>query len=257
MAPHIDIKAGGPTFAWAYHALASSEADTFIILGTSHVAMENFFTVTRKSFETPFGILQTDQEFVNALAQNLPYDPFADELIHKSEHSIEFQVIFLQYLQRVLGKTGASARIVPILCGGSMHEALTPNSHEVQIPQLEESIAALQQVMQHTPNSCVIASVDFSHIGVRYGDAASPDAHTFTQVEHTDRQLLQALAHGDHQTFIGHLQQTSNRTQVCGYAPLYTLLRILNGAQGTLLHYNRTELSPGSFVSFASMVWNA
>lgn len=250
LAPHIDLAAGGSTFAWAYHALAASDAELFIILGTAHVEMQNFFAVTKKSFETPFGRVATDQSFVAALVAQLPYNPFEDELIHKAEHSIEFQVVFLQYL------FGAKPiKIVPILCGGLMHEALALNQPLAQTPQLEESIAALQRLWQNHPHACVIASVDFSHIGLRYGDQAEPTAATLRTVEQLDRNLLTALANVAPGEFVAHLQRNRNATQVCGIAPMYILLRLLAGAKGTLLHYDRAETGPGSTVTFASMVW--
>ena len=257
MAPHIDIKAGGPTFAWAYHALAASDAELFVILGTSHVDMHNFLALTRKTFETPFGHVETDHIFVEALSNYLSYDPFEDELIHKSEHSIEFQVVFLQYLQQKLGKTNSTIKIVPILCGGSMYEAIFYNRPIEDVPQLQESITGLQNVLQKYRKVCVIASVDFSHVGVRYGDPAQPTPAERIQVEETDRNLLGALERADHQGFITQLQRNQNATQICGFAPIYIMLRLIEGTRGKLLHYDHTELSPGSFVSFASMVWKS
>jgi AmmeMemoRadiSam system protein B len=250
MAPHIDFEAGGATFAWTYNALAASDADLFIILGTSHVDMQNFFALTRKGFATPFGTLETHQEFVETLAEVLPYDPFEDELIHKSEHSIEFQVVFLQYLFR-----HRPINIVPILCGGSMAEAVYHKQPLDQTPQLEDSIAALHQVLQKYPQACVVASVDFSHIGVRYGHQVPPAPATLQKVEELDRALLQTMETSDHKGFAERLYDTGNVTQVCGIVPIYTMLRVIEGMQGSLLHYDCVELSPGSFVSFASMVW--
>jgi hypothetical protein len=255
LAPHIDIKAGGPAFAWAYDALAASDADTFIILGTSHVGMKNFLALTRKNFETPFGTLESDGEFIDALCQKLPYNPFEDELIHKSEHSVEFQIVFLQYLQEKLGRAHNNVTIVPILCGGEMYEALYNNHPVQQVPQIEESIRALKQILATHEKACLVASVDFSHIGLRYGDAEAPDADTLTAVERVDRRLLESLELVDHQSFFDRLQDNCNATQVCGYAPMYTMMRLLNGERGRLLHYGKTELSSGSFVSFASMAW--
>jgi AmmeMemoRadiSam system protein B len=250
MAPHIDIEAGGPTFAWAYHALAGSDVELFIILGTAHVDMKNFFALTKKSFETPFGRMEIDQSFIEALADQLSYDPFEDELIHKNEHSIEFQVLFLQYLY---GEQ--PIKIVPILCGGSVHEMIALNHPLDQTPQFEESVTCLQRLFQAYPKACVIASVDFSHVGIRYGDRAGPNAETLKKVEHVDRNLLAAMENVAHEEFIAQLQQHRNATQICGVAPIYTLLRLLDGTKGTLLHYDRAETGPGSIVTFASMVW--
>jgi MEMO1 family protein len=250
MAPHIDLSAGGPTFAWAYHALAASEADLFIILGTAHVEMQNFLALTAKRFQTPFGAIETDQEFVAELACDLPYDGFADEFIHKNEHSIEFQVLFLQYLF-----ARKPIKIVPILCGGQMHEALAHNQPLAETPQLEESITSLKRLFQAHPRACVIASVDFSHVGLRYGDETEPTAETLKKVEQVDRHLLSTLARVTPDEFVAQLQRHRNATQVCGVVPMYTLLRLMDGAHGSLLHYNRAETGPGSIVTFASMVW--
>ncbi len=255
MAPHIDIKTGGPTFAWAYHALETSEADLFIILGTSHVDMKNFLALTRKAFETPFGRIETDHGFVNGLADQVSYDPFEDELIHKSEHSIEFQVIFLQYLREKMRRTKTSMKIVPILCGGSMYEAIAYNRPVEQVPQLEESIRALQRVLRNYEKACVIASVDFSHVGLRYGHRKEPTPEKLAKVERIDRSLLAAMEEVDHESFVTQLQRNRNATQVCGFVPIYTMLRLLEGTQGELLHYDQAEFGQGSYVSFASMAW--
>jgi hypothetical protein len=54
LAPHIDFHRGGPTYAWAYRALAEhSDADLFVILGTCHAGMTDPFAVTLKSYDTP------------------------------------------------------------------------------------------------------------------------------------------------------------------------------------------------------------
>ncbi len=250
MAPHIDIDAGGPTFAWAYHALATSDAELFIILGTSHVDMKNFFALTKKAFETPFGRIETDQSFVEALATHLSYDPFEDELIHKNEHSIEFQVLFLQYLY---GEK--PIKIVPILCGGSMHEAINLDQPLEQTPQLEKSIHCLQHLFQDHQKACVIASVDFSHIGPKFGDMSKLNTLALKKVEQIDRDLLAAMENVAHEDFVAQLRQHHNATRVCGIVPMYTMLRLLEGTKGSLLHYDRAETAPGSFVTFASMVW--
>ena len=257
MAPHIDFSAGGPTYAWAYDALAGSDAEIFVILGTSHVDMKNYFALTRKAFATPFGELQAHQGFVEKLADFVSYNPFEDELIHKTEHSVEFQVVFLQYLGERIQRNHRPISIVPILCGGLLHEAIAFNQPTAQVPQLEESIHGLQRVLEQYNNVCVIASVDLSHVGLKYGHVEKPGTMELAMVEQTDRNLLHAMKEADHRQFMAQLHQNRNATQVCGVAPIYTMLRLLDGAHGALLHYKQAEFGPGSYVSFASMVWEA
>ena len=72
MSPHIDLHRGGPAFAWAYDRIVTeSDAEMFVILGTAHTPLEGLFSVSRKHFETPLGIAQTDRAFVNDLATRL------------------------------------------------------------------------------------------------------------------------------------------------------------------------------------------
>jgi hypothetical protein len=66
IAPHIDLRFGGPCYAWAYKELAERcDADLFILLGTSHYGMnpQHLFAATTKDYNTPLGPVKTDPEF--------------------------------------------------------------------------------------------------------------------------------------------------------------------------------------------------
>ena len=120
VAPHIDFRRGGAAYAWAYKALAESDgADLYILLGTSHCGGQTPYILTLKDFATPLGVVETDREFVNRLQTQSGDDYFADEYLHRGEHSLEFQVVFLKYIaQRRAAMTGQPERpfkIVPIL----------------------------------------------------------------------------------------------------------------------------------------------
>ena len=81
-----------------------------MVLGTGHNGLKNLFSLTRKPFSTPLGKLQVDSEFVERLTSRYPHDLFTDEFAHRTEHTIEFQVLFLQLL------LGNNIPMVPILC---------------------------------------------------------------------------------------------------------------------------------------------
>ena len=99
IAPHIDFQRGGFCYAFAHREIGQNPLpNCFIIFGTAHVPMKNPFTMTQKDFITPLGTLEVDQEMVDAVQSQYPHDLFADEAIHRTEHSIEFQCIFLRYL---------------------------------------------------------------------------------------------------------------------------------------------------------------
>ncbi|HZW29671.1 MAG TPA: AmmeMemoRadiSam system protein B, partial [Isosphaeraceae bacterium] len=114
LSPHIDFQRGGPVYTWSYRELVErSHADIFVILGVAHQYCRRRFVLTHKDFETPLGVVPTERTYVDQIAAMAGRDWFDDELSHRTEHSIEFQVVFLQYL---LGGR-RDFTIVPILVG--------------------------------------------------------------------------------------------------------------------------------------------
>ena len=249
VAPHIDIHAGGVCYAHAYKTLAEAEpADLYVILGTCHTPMQRAYTATLKNFQTPFGTVETDSEFISSLGKKFSYDLFEDELMHRTEHTIEFQLIFLQHILKT------EFTIAPILCSFS-HEALLPKSEQKN--EIELFCRNLRRAIQtHIGRVCVIASVDFSHVGPRYGDEQAPDANFLSLVQRFDNDLLECLEVLDADSFTATLTSSNNRYRICGFAPLYTLLKSIETNSGKLLNYSNARMdSSGSTVTFASMVF--
>jgi AmmeMemoRadiSam system protein B len=99
IAPHIDFQRGGPCYAFAHKEVREgSNADLFVILGTAHCEMKNYFGLTLKDFRTPLGTVKTNKAFIETLSRTCRWNPFEDEYVHRREHSIESQLIFLQAL---------------------------------------------------------------------------------------------------------------------------------------------------------------
>src|SRR5581483_11404972 len=97
LSPHIDFERGGHAYAHAWKAVAEGcEADLFVVFGTAHAGTDSArFALTRKSYGTPLGTIDTDQELVERLVASYEGedDLFAGEVAHKGEHSIEFQMV--------------------------------------------------------------------------------------------------------------------------------------------------------------------
>jgi len=179
MAPHIDLTAGGVCFAHAYRAAAEADPPaTWVVLGTGHEPVENYFAMTLKDFETPLGLVRCDREYCRQLQQRFPRNLMADEYLHRKEHTIEFQTVFLSHTQ-------PSSQIVPLLCSFSLEDWETDRAY---IDEVAGLLRELARESSHTIG--FIASVDLAHIGPRYGDLFRP--HTGTVREHldADRELL-------------------------------------------------------------------
>src|SRR5262249_55519986 len=117
LAPHIDYARGGVSYAWGFKELADrTDASLFVIVGTSHYSPERF-TLTRQNFKTPLGVVPTDQAFADRLVESYGDGLFDDPFAHVPEHSIELEVVFLQYLFEKV----RPIRIVPLVVG-SFHD---------------------------------------------------------------------------------------------------------------------------------------
>src|SRR5690606_7164614 len=113
LAPHIDYKRGGETYAWAYQAIEQhTKADTYIVLGSLHRPASSLFIATDKNYDTPFGPVETDQEMLEELKSLYPQDLLAEDYLHADEHTIELQAV---YLKKIMGDRPFT--ILPILVG--------------------------------------------------------------------------------------------------------------------------------------------
>lgn len=253
IAPHIDLRVGGPAYAYAYKELAERcDADLFILLGTSHHGMENLFVATEKDYNTPLGPVRTDREFIRAFQARYSEDVFADQLLHRTEHSLEFQTLFLQY---VFGKTRPFT-IVPILVS-SFHHMVLSNTPPVAVPRVAAFLQALKATIAESKKKvCFVAGVDFAHVGQKFGDEGPLTDAFLNWVQHEDHRLIQALEKVDHADFFAQIAKDNDRRRVCGFAPMYTFLHLVEAQEGKLLKYDRSiDPATQSSVSFASMAF--
>ena len=254
VAPHIDFTRGGAGYAWAYRALAEArDADCFIVLGTSHQGLDgHHFAATRKAFETPFGPLEVDHEILDAIVRRSPEDLFAAELAHRGEHSIEFQAVWLEYLRHRTG--GGVRRIVPLLTS-FVHECLTRGESPAAQSDVGAVLDAVSDVMATVPRRyCIVAGADLAHVGPRFGDGWRAGRTQLARVQSEDRALLAPVSAGDAEGFFREALRQGDQNRICGLSPIYSLLRLLPGAEGTLLHYEQWP-DPDGAVTFASVAF--
>jgi hypothetical protein len=62
------------------------------------------------------------------------------------------------------------------------------------------------------------------------------------------------VAAGDPQAFFESVAGDGDRRRICGYSPIYALLRSLGGASGSVKRYGQWP-DPNGVVSFASVVF--
>ncbi len=249
VAPHIDFGRGGPCYAHAYKALAEAcDAELFVVLGTAHFARDALFILTDKSFQTPLGTLETDADLVHALADRCGGDPFAEELVHKREHSIEFQVLFLQHLF-----AGRSIELLPVLCG-PMEQAVGEASPG-EAAAVTDFVAALREELAASGKRvCVVAGADLAHVGRHFGDDYSLTPGVMGEVERADRDALDHVVGLDADGFYEAVMLDGNARHLCGVAPICTLLATVDASRCELLDYRQaTDFDLQRAVTFASL----
>ena len=251
LAPHLDPSREGHLMARAYQELGASGDGPLrvVVFGTGHQLGEALFALTRKRFETPLGHVPCDTEFVDRLASRLGESAYARELAHRDEHSIEFQVL---YLQRRLGSRPWS--LVPILCGG-FHGLLDDRRHPRDEAVLESLIAAVRET-EHALGSLTlhVAGVDLSHVGPRFGEPPL-DAEAREHLRRTDDGALVAAATGDADAWFAAIAAGGDATSICGFAPTYCMLRCAEPGEGRRLAYAESAEQDGSVVTVAAMAW--
>lgn len=252
-APHIDLRRGGPAFAYAYKELAERcAAETFVVLGIAHHAAKNLFVLTDKDFETPLGPVACDRDVTRDLMARAGIVRDEDELLHRNEHSIEFQAVFLRH---VFGPS-RPARIVPVLCGPIL-DAMEGKTDPLDVEPVAKFVAALRATLSERDGRvAVIASVDLSHVGRRFNDPEGISPARLSWIESEDRALLKHAENADAAAFFEHNRRDKDRRNVCGFPALYALLAAVPASRGRLLHYAQSpEPETESVVTFAAMAF--
>ena len=226
VAPHIDFRRGGATYAHAYAALEGCEADLYLVFGTAHASPPRLFTLTRQDYDTPLGPVATDRAVVDAVTGELGEEEvFGDELVHKAEHSCEFQMVWLRW---VLGDRPFKA--VPVLCSSISH--------------LKEPAKATSRFLEALARAtagrrfCCVAGADLAHVGPMYGDPCPPTAQGLAALGVEDRRTLAFLATADAPGFHRDGSADDARRRLCGVAPIFAAMRA-SGRGARLLHYDQ------------------
>lgn len=251
-APHVSPEGGWRSYRAAYAALDPADAGrTFVILGTSHYGEPERFGLTRKPFLTPYGESVIDTDLVDELADGGGDGVVLEDYCHSVEHSIEFQVVFLQHL------FGPGVRIVPVLCGPFARSTTGPGR-----PEDDEGVRRFlgtlaEMAAREGGRLCFVLGVDMAHVGRRYGDGHSVRVgdEAMARVEARDRGRIDRITAGSPAGFWDLVQETRDDLRWCGASPLYTFLHAVRPALGELLRYEQWNIDEHSVVSFAGLAF--
>ena len=254
-APHIDFRVGLSSYIPAFRRLADIRPKRVVLLATSHYSGSYFplydgkpFVVTRKSFETPLGVVPADQEFLDILAEQSEVAgcSFADRA-HRNEHSIELHLIFLQYLW------SHSFSVVPILVG-SLEEMYYKEDGDIG-QKVDAMASLLGEHFADDPDTLFVISGDLAHVGKKFGDP-QPASTMFEDIRRFDREFLDLAISGERKALLELMRRDFDPYRICGFPPLYTAMRALSDVKGSVASYDLWDESEReSAVTFGSVLF--
>lgn len=151
--PHAGWTFSGSLAAMVFSAIKQQheKVHTFVIFGAAHSYFGASPAVCERGvWETPLGEVVVDEELADAILKT--GRAVCDQRAHFSEHSIEVQVPFIQYLF-------AGAKIVPVV--------VPPTGQAVALGTSVGEIIGRQEGRKIV----CIGSTDLTHYGPRYGFA--------------------------------------------------------------------------------------
>jgi len=206
--PHAGYMYSGPVAAHSYAKVASDGVpDSVVILGPNHTGLGSGVSiVTKGAWETPLGVVSIDTDLAEQIRSSSSIID-DDEAAHISEHSIEVQLPFLQYLY------GERISFVPICM-------------MMQDLQTSQDIARSIANSSRGKHVLVIASSDFTHYQPQ-NVAARKDKTAIDAIIDLDGQKLNELGE-------------NGRVTMCGYGPITTLIELAKreNAHAKLLAYH-------------------
>jgi MEMO1 family protein len=206
VSPHAGYVYSGSTAAHAYKMVKGIKYDCVIVVGPSHRDYFNGVSIyPGVAYETPLGSIPINKEIREDLLKEESVLISSDEG-HRSEHSIEVQ---LPFLQTVLGDFS----FVPVIMG---------DQHRQMCNDLAEAIVRVAK----NRNILLVASSDLSHY------------HPYDEAVALDNRVISELEKFDSDSFIDNIE--NHTFEACGGGPIAVVMksaRQLGANKAEILYY--------------------
>jgi AmmeMemoRadiSam system protein B len=229
VSPHAGYMYSGPVAANGYSRLAADGMpEVFIILGPNHTGYGSGVSIlTEGAWETPLGVTSVDGGVAKQIQKGCGILD-VDEASHSSEHSIEVQLPFIQFLFK------DAPRFVPIC---------------MMMQDLQTSRDIAKSIVEQCKgkNFVIIASSDMTHY------------ETHESASRKDKGAIDAIINLDDRT-LNELGESS-RVTMCGYGPITTLIaaaKMLGDVKPEFLAYKTSGDITGdksAVVGYSSIVF--
>ena len=248
IAPHIDYGRGLEVYGPTYRYLPRDKNTLFVVFGTCHKPTRRVWSIALRDVVTPLGRVRGAVTVGDLVAQDALLRGYVDEWPHRNEHSIELQLPIIQF---VMGER--EFQVLSILTG-SLHEYMEDGTPLDQ-GEVSELLARLKQVVKaHEGPVVFVAAADLAHIGAQFGDTGLDNA-MLEESKEKDYALLQTVTAVDAEAFFETVRREGDKRRICGLAPIYFVLSMLDSDRGELIEY-RQWTDGASSVSFAGAIFH-
>ncbi|KAI7905590.1 MEMO1 family [Cokeromyces recurvatus] len=224
--PHAGFRYSGPTAAFAYKAVDTTNIKRVFLLGPSHHAYIDGCCLSKCDvYETPLGDIQLDKEVLNELYNTKKFY-WMRQNVDEEEHSIEMH---LPFIYEIFKNKIDDIKLVPILVGSTT---------EVK----ERMYGGLLAKYLEDPENLFIISSDFCHWGTRFrytyytpsDDEPAIDLRVqkdkitrpiFESIQSLDFRGIHVLEELSFTKFQSYLAETENT--ICGRHPISVLMAAL------------------------------
>ncbi len=225
--PHIDYRVTQKAYGWGYEKLLTAPiADTYLILGVGHKSQQEWSTDPR-GYQTPLGLIPAATDLIHDLAQEIPFPMLDDAKSHEGEHSIEFPVVALAALRKLMG-IETPFNYIPVLCGG-LYEHL----YLGMVPEKDHSLYTLAESLRNLKRKLgsklqVIVSIDGCHIGPRFNHPYAVTSQRLQAAQEWEEILWKEVETGNSSAFFEHLFIDGNYRYFDGVGALALMMAIFD-----------------------------
>ena len=156
--------------------LSCYKYDTIILLAPNHKARIGKMLISGKSWDTPIGIVEGDEEVKEDICRSIGPEIIEEEIVVQEDHSAS---IVIPYIKKYMPKT----KVVTILL-----------NKEMSINDVYELAKTLDEVSRNK-NILLLGSIDFAHYQ-DYDTTVFQDKKTLALIEDKDIEQLKVL-HGE------------------------------------------------------------
>jgi MEMO1 family protein len=242
VAPHIDYPRGWMNYAAVWGRMrVVDRPDRVVILGTNHFGQSTGVCGCNKGYQTPFGVCEPDEQFIDAMRSKLGDALFEHRFDHEREHSVELQIAWIQHS---LGadEQGNFCKVFAAL----IHDPAVNNgdSYDGKGVALQPFVDALKETIATLPGkTLIVSSADLSHVGPAFGDRQpligdTPEAAAMRErvVQH-DREMLELYRQRKPDELVAAMAWQQNPTRWCSTGALVATMLAAEPEDVQLLNY--------------------